>query len=144
HVNDNTGFTSLASEPNRPDVVYAGTYQRRRHVGMMIGGGPDGGIFKTTNGGRSWTKLTNGLPKDDVGRIALATDPRAPKRVYALIDAKVPPRPGRGGGAGDADEADDADDDDQAEKPAPVDEMGFYISEDAGRTWTRQAKYRGG
>src|SRR5690606_39022487 len=81
------------------------------------------------------------LPKDDVGRIALATDPRAPKRVYALVDAKVPPRPGRGGGAGDAD---DADDDDEKEKADPVDEMGFYISEDAGRTWTRQAKYRGG
>ena len=138
HVNDDTGFTSLAFEPNRPDVVYAGTYQRRRHVGMMIGGGPDGGIFKTTNGGRSWTKLTEGLPKDDVGRIALATDPRAPRRVYALIDAKVPPRPGRGGGPAPVDEGAEGADSD------PVDEMGFYISEDNGRTWTRQSKYRGG
>jgi photosystem II stability/assembly factor-like uncharacterized protein len=145
HVNDDTGVTSLAFEPGRPNVVYAGTYQRRRHVGQMIGGGPDGGIFKTTNGGRSWTKLTNGLPKDDVGRIALATDPRAPKRVYALIDAKVPPRPARRGGPApvDKDEDDKKEDEKKTETPV-VDEMGFYISEDAGRTWERQAKYRGG
>ena len=39
----------------------------------MIGGGPEGGIFKSTNAGKTWTKLTNGLPKDDVGRIALAS-----------------------------------------------------------------------
>ena len=60
--------------------MYAGTYQRRRHVGQMIGGGPDGGIFKTKDAGKTWTKLTNGLPKHDVGRIALATDPRKPRQ----------------------------------------------------------------
>nr|MBA3949739.1 glycosyl hydrolase [Acidobacteriota bacterium] len=143
HVDDDTGFTSLAFEPGRPDVVYAGTYQRRRHVGQMIGGGPDGGIFKTTNGGRSWTKLTHGLPKDDVGRIALATDPRAPKRVYALIDAKVPPTAGRGGQAAPAavqpERAPEA-----PPAPAHIDERGFYLSEDNGATWKRQSNYRGG
>ena len=52
--------------------MYAGTYQRRRHVGQMIGGGPDGGIFKSKDGGKTWTKLTKGLPTHDVGRISLA------------------------------------------------------------------------
>ena len=56
----------------------------------MIGGGPEGGIHKTTNGGKTWTKLTNGLPPGEVGRIALAADPKKPGRVYALIDGKVP------------------------------------------------------
>ena len=143
HVNDDTGFTSLAFEPGRPDVVYAGTYQRRRHVGQMIGGGPDGGVFKTSNGGRAWTKLTNGLPKDDVGRIAVATDPKAPRRVYALIDAKIPAGQGRGGRQGRGGDAG------QAQTPPPAaptgpDERGFYLSEDNGNTWTRQSNYRGG
>ena len=144
HVNDDTGFTSLAFEPGRPDVVYAGTYQRRRHVGQMIGGGPDGGIFKTTNGGKSWTKLTNGLPKDDVGRIALLTDPKAPKRVYALIDAKAPPGQGRGRGQGRGGDAGAAPPATPPPAAPAVDEMGFYISEDSGGTWVRQSKYRGG
>ncbi|MDQ3171318.1 MAG: glycosyl hydrolase [Acidobacteriota bacterium] len=142
HVNDDTGFTSLAFEAGRPDVVYAGTYQRRRHVGQMIGGGPDGGVFKTTNGGSSWTKLTKGLPKDDVGRITVATDARSPKRVYALIDAKVPPSPNAGRGQAAPPATPPA----EPAKPAtpPVDERGFYLSEDSGATWTRQSNYRGG
>ena len=48
-----------------------------------MGGGPKGGIFKSTNAGRTWTKLTKGLPKDDVGRVALAVDPRHPSAVFA-------------------------------------------------------------
>jgi photosystem II stability/assembly factor-like uncharacterized protein len=86
-INDTTGVTDLAFDPKNPDIVYAGTYQRMRHVGQMIGGGPDGGIFKTTNGGKTWTKLTKGLPTHDVGRIALATDPRKPTTVYATISS---------------------------------------------------------
>ena len=97
HVNDDTGFNSLAYDAKNPDIMFAGTYQRRRHVGQMIGGGPDGGIWKTTNGGKSWAKLTNGLPPGEVGKITLATDPKKPGRVYALIDGKIA---GGGGGRG--------------------------------------------
>ena len=75
----------MALDPKSPDIMYAGTYQRRRNVGQMIGGGPDGGIFKSKDGGKTWAKLTNDLPKHDVGRIALATDPRTPKSVFAII-----------------------------------------------------------
>src|SRR5262245_37374702 len=100
HVNDDTGFTDIVFDPKTPDVVFAGTYQRRRHVGQMIGGGPDGGVFKTKDGGKNWTKLTNGLPPGEVGRIALAVDPKKPGRVYALIDAKSGAGGGRGGGRG--------------------------------------------
>jgi photosystem II stability/assembly factor-like uncharacterized protein len=90
HVSDDTGISDIRFQPGKPDVIYASAYQRRRAVGQMIGGGPEGGIYKTTDGGRKWTKLTKGLPAGDTGRAGLAVDPRNPKRVYALIDAKRP------------------------------------------------------
>src|SRR4051812_49242074 len=125
-ISPDTGISDVVFDVKNPDVLYASSYQRRRAVGQMIGGGPEGGIFKSTNGGKTWTKLTNGLPKDDVGRIALGVDPRNPKRVYALVSAKAPR--GRGGFAQVV--TDDA--------PSPVvDEAGFYRSDDGGATWAR-------
>jgi photosystem II stability/assembly factor-like uncharacterized protein len=96
------GVNEVALDPKNPEIVFAGTYQRMRHVGQMIGGGPDGGLFKSTDGGKSWKKLTNGLPPGEVGRIAVTVDPKKPGRVYALIDAKSGGggRGGRGGGGG--------------------------------------------
>ena len=129
HISDDTGISDIVFDPRNPDVVYASSYQRRRHVGQMIGGGPEGGIWKTTDGGKKFTKLSKGLPKDDVGRIALGVDPKNPTRVYALIAAKHPGGRGGGGrGAGDA----------PATPPANVvDETGFYRSDDSGATWER-------
>jgi photosystem II stability/assembly factor-like uncharacterized protein len=153
HVNDDTGFTDLAFDPRNPNIVFAGTYQRRRHVGQMIGGGPDGGVFRTTDGGRNWTKLTNGLPPGEVGRIALATDPKKPGRVYALIDAKVwtPAGGGRGGRGGQGGAAPDpaaaqapAPQPPPMHPPTPNDSRGFYKSEDNGATWERTSRERGG
>src|SRR3954468_10272262 len=125
-ISPDTGISDVVFDVKNPDVLYASSYQRRRAVGQMIGGGPEGGIFKSANGGKTWTKLTNGLPKDDVGRIALGVDPRNPKRVYALISAKAPR--GRGGVAQVV--TDDT--------PGPVvDEAGFYRSDDGGARWAR-------
>jgi photosystem II stability/assembly factor-like uncharacterized protein len=102
HVNDDTGISDVVFDSRNPDILFAGSYQRRRHVGQMIGGGPDGGVWKTVNAGKTWTKLTNGLPPGEVGRISLAVDPKKPGRVYAIIDAKSAGggRGGRFGGAG--------------------------------------------
>ena len=125
YVSDDTGISDIVFDPKNPDVIFASSYQRRRHVGQMIGGGPDGGIWKTTDAGKKWTKLSKGLPKDDMGRIALGVDPKNPGRVYALISAKAPR--GRGGRAG-------------AEPPPSgpvVDEAGFYRSNDSGNNWER-------
>jgi photosystem II stability/assembly factor-like uncharacterized protein len=106
-ISADTGVNDIAFEPKNPDTLYASAYQRRRAVGQLIGGGPEGGIFKTTNGGATWTKLSKGLPAGDVGRIALATDGRkAPATVFALINAKRS-------------------------------DAGFYRSDDAGATWSR-------
>ena len=99
HVNEDTGISDIVLDSKNPDIVLAGSYQRRRHVGQMIGGGPDGGIWKSINGGKTWTKRAKGLPTHEVGRIALAVDPKKPGRIYALIDAKCAvDGVGRGGG----------------------------------------------
>ena len=86
-ISPNTGVTDIAFDPRDPDVVYAASYQRRRHVGLLIGGGPESAIYKTTDGGRTWKKLSNGLPTVDIGRIALAVSPQNPDIVYALVYA---------------------------------------------------------
>jgi photosystem II stability/assembly factor-like uncharacterized protein len=88
HVSDDTGISDVLFQPGKPDVIYASAYQRRRAVGQMIGGGSEGGLYKSTDGGKKWTKLTKGLPIGDTGRAGLAVDPKNPNRVYALIDAK--------------------------------------------------------
>src|SRR5262245_47862171 len=95
YVSEDTGISDIVFDPRNADVIYASSYQRRRAVGQMIGGGPEGGIWKSTDAGKKWTKLSKGLPKDDMGRIALGVDPKNPSRVYALISAKAPR--GRGG-----------------------------------------------
>ena len=87
-ISDDTGGNEVVIDPNNPDVLYASTWQRRRGVGQMIGGGPESGIYKSINAGGSWTRLGKGLPPGDMGRIALGVDFKAkPTRVYALINA---------------------------------------------------------
>ncbi len=86
-IGTNTGVTDIAFDPRDPDVIYAASYQRRRHVGLLIGGGPESAIYKTSDGGQTWQKLSNGLPAVDIGRIALAVSPQNPDVVYALVCA---------------------------------------------------------
>ncbi|MCF7974134.1 MAG: glycosyl hydrolase [Phycisphaerae bacterium] len=86
-ISENTGITDMAFDARDPDVIYAAAYQRRRHVGLLIGGGPESAIYKTTDGGQTWKKLSNGLPAVDIGRIALAVSPQNPDVVYALVCA---------------------------------------------------------
>jgi len=80
-----TGAVDLAIHPDDPEVLYAAAYQRLRRTWGFNGGGPQSGIYKTTNGGDSWTELTDGLPDGDKGRIGLTTTPAHPERVYALV-----------------------------------------------------------
>jgi photosystem II stability/assembly factor-like uncharacterized protein len=88
-ISEDTGVNEVVLDPDDPDVVYASAYQRRRRVGQNVGGGPEGGIYRSTDGGKSWTELTNGLPDTDMGRIAFAMDDREdPKALFALIPAQ--------------------------------------------------------
>ena len=86
-ISENTGVTDLAMDPRNPDILYAASYQRRRHVGQLVAGGPESNIYKTTDGGASWTPIMNGLPTVDRGRIALAVPSQKPDTVYALVAA---------------------------------------------------------
>ena len=85
HVSEETGISDIVLDPRNPDVLYAASYQRRRHVGILIGGGPEGAIYKSTDAGANWKKITAGLPTRDVGRIALAISPQNPDVAYASI-----------------------------------------------------------
>ena len=87
HVSDRTGVTDVVMDPRDPDVLYAASYQRRRHVWTLINGGPESTIYKSTDGGETWRKVETGLPKGDKGRIGLAISPVDPDVLYAWVEA---------------------------------------------------------
>jgi photosystem II stability/assembly factor-like uncharacterized protein len=88
HVSDDTGINEVHLDPRDPDVLYAASYQRRRHVWTLIDGGPETAIYKSTDAGANWRKLTDGLPKVDMGKIGLAVSPANPDVLYAVIEAQ--------------------------------------------------------
>ena len=88
HVSNDTGITDAAFKPDNPDVIYAAAYQRRRRNAMTIAGGPEAGIFRSTDAGTSWERIENGLPGVEKGRIALGVDARNPDRIYAMVVAR--------------------------------------------------------
>ena len=87
HVDDDTGVNEFVIDPADPDVIVASSYQRRRHVWTLINGGPGSGIHKTTDGGKTWRKVTQGIPEGDLGRIGLAMAPSKTNVLYAIIEA---------------------------------------------------------
>ncbi len=87
HVDDDTGVNEVHLDPRDPDVVYATSYQRRRHVWTLINGGPGSAIYKSTDAGVTWRKLTSGIPGGDKGRIGLDISPANPDCLYAIIEA---------------------------------------------------------
>ena len=82
-----TGINEFVVDPRNPDNIVATSYQRRRHVWVLINGGPGSGVHKTTDGGKSWKKITSGLPSDDMGRIGIAMAPSQPDTLYAIVEA---------------------------------------------------------
>lgn len=83
-----TGFTEVAMDPSNPDVLYAASYQRERRAYSFLPAGPESAIWKTTDGARTWTKLTQGLPSGELGRIGLSVCRSRPNTVYAVIHAR--------------------------------------------------------
>ena len=88
HISDDTGANEVHLDPRNPDVVYASAYQRRRHVWTLINGGPESAIYKSTDAGVTWRKITEGLPEVDMGKIGLAVSPADPDVLYAIIEAQ--------------------------------------------------------
>lgn len=91
-VDEHTGATDLEFDPSNPDVVYAATYQRRRHVWGFLAGGPGSATWKSTDNGRTWRKVTSGLPKGHMGKIGLAVTPADASLVYATVEADAEER----------------------------------------------------
>jgi len=82
-----TGANEVHFDPHNPDILFATTYQRARRVWALVDGGPGSGIWKSTDGGETWARLKNGLPKGDMGRIGLTLPPLEPGAVVATVEA---------------------------------------------------------
>ncbi len=134
---ENVGAVEVVIDPSDSRVVYAGLWNTRRPPWFTYAptNGPGGGIFKSTDGGSTWTQLTAGLPKSGIGRTGIAIAPSNPRRIYAIVDHRTPvapqtvepplgtppPRPGA--------------------RPAqpPPGEGGLFRSDDAGVTWAKMS-----
>jgi photosystem II stability/assembly factor-like uncharacterized protein len=81
-----TGVTDIMIDPRDPNLIYAATWDRHRTVAAYMGGGPGSGIHKSNDGGETWKKLTNGIPKSNLGKIGIAISPQKPDVIYAAIE----------------------------------------------------------
>jgi photosystem II stability/assembly factor-like uncharacterized protein len=115
-IDENTGAIDVLLDPKSPDTVYAAMYMRRRTPYSFSSGGRQGGIYKSTDAGRTWAKLTNGLPAQS-GRIGLDIYQKNPNTLFALVESDQ-------GGGGNID-------DDRSRVG------GLFRSDDAGKSWTR-------
>ncbi|UCC85404.1 MAG: glycosyl hydrolase, partial [Gemmatimonadota bacterium] len=113
-IDEHTGVSEVFLDPRDPDVIYAVSYQRRRHVWTLINGGPGSGIHKSTDGGATWREINRGLPSGDRGRIGLAVSPINPEVLYAIVEASTRQR------------------------------SGFFRSENGGENWSKQGNYLSG
>ena len=115
-LGDSVGAIDLALDPSNSDVAYAAMYQRLRTPYSMRSGGPVGGIYKTADGGKTWTKLTAGLPTQ-TGRIGLNVYQKNPQTVFAVVESDV-------GGSQDVDNVRSRN-------------GGVFRTDDAGAHWRR-------
>lgn len=88
-VNDKTGAISLVMDPGNPMVLFAAMYEMQRYPWMLVSGGDSSGIYRSKDGGSTWSKLTEGLPKGPIGRIGLAAATTNPNHIYALVETKT-------------------------------------------------------
>ena len=90
-VNDSTGITDISAKPDDPNTLYAAAWRGvRRPWAIISGSRDDGGIYRSTDGGTTWTKLGGGLPTGIIGKSNIAVSAAAPRRVYVLMEAEKP------------------------------------------------------
>ncbi|KAB7528788.1 glycosyl hydrolase [Flagellimonas olearia] len=105
-VNELTGAVELSMDANNPLVLYAAMWEHQRKPNIVISGGDGSGLYKSTDGGDTWTELTEGLPKEK-GKMAIAVSAANSDKVYALI-----------------------------ESDSNADKGGLFVSGDAGKSWS--------
>jgi BNR/Asp-box repeat. len=86
-ISENTGVNNVVLDPRNPDIIYATSEQRRRHVFTKIGGGPESAVYKSKDAGKTWDKIMNGLPVVDIGGMGLAISPVNPDVLYIIMEA---------------------------------------------------------
>ena len=111
HVSEHTGISDLWMDPNDNNILYATAHQRRRHVWTYLSGGPESAIYKSIDAGKTWKKIMTGLPKADLGRIALAIAPSNTDVIYAMVEG------------------------------FDKEHGGFYKSTNKGESWNKQSDY---
>ena len=87
HANERAGAVDLAMDPSNPRILYAALWQVERKPWTLVSGGEGSGLYRSKDGGTTWEKLTEGLPKPPLGRIGVAVGAR-PGRVFALVEAE--------------------------------------------------------
>ena len=88
YTDEKTGCADIIMDPRNPDVLLASMWQFRRTPYSFTSGGPGSALYKSTDGGKTWRKITNGLPSGEFGRIALALAPSAPDNVLAIVESE--------------------------------------------------------
>ncbi len=86
-ISENTGVNNIIMDPRNPDVLYATSEQRRRHVYTKIGGGPESAVYKSKDAGKTWDKIMKGLPSSDIGGMGIAISPVNPDILYLIVEA---------------------------------------------------------
>ncbi len=107
YVDDKTGAAELSMDAHNPRILYAAMWEHGRLPWQVISGGPGSGLYKSTDSGETWDKMTKGLP-DEMGKMAIAVSRSNPEKVYALI-----------------------------ESDSTKDARGLYVSTDAGKSWSQ-------
>lgn len=87
NISENTGVNNVVYDPRNPDIMYATSEQRRRHVYTKIGGGPETAVYKSIDAGETWEKAESGLPSVDKGGMGLAISPVNPDYLYLIVEA---------------------------------------------------------
>lgn len=117
-VDEKTGVVDLVMDPSNNKVLLAAAYQRIRYPWNYVSGGPGSGLYKSTDAGKTWKKITKGMPEGTYGRIGLDFFRKDPRKVVMQIEASTPNA-------------------DANQRPTPT--GGIFISEDRGESWTKQS-----
>ena len=87
NISENTGVNNIVYDPRNPDVMYATSEQRRRHVHTKVGGGPESAVYKSYDAGETWEKIMRGLPSVDIGGMGIDISPVNPDVLYIIMEA---------------------------------------------------------